>query len=153
MSSVSTQHILWRSRSSPSARQHSHGSELNANSVNRVWKNGSRVVAVPKVADSEPARARLGSPHPQRALSCRREQLLIGKWINGLEARAPRNVLIVATANKLACIAWAGAVEWRELPCGIEWVGGLEELIEGSPTGSTRRQLGCKNSQTACLRT
>ena len=35
------------------------------------------------------------------------EQSLIGEWMSGLEARAPRNVLTVATANKLARIAWA----------------------------------------------
>ena len=31
----------------------------------------------------------------------------MGAWMTSLEARAPRNVLIVATANKLARIAWA----------------------------------------------
>jgi hypothetical protein len=31
----------------------------------------------------------------------------MGAWMTALEARAPRNVLIVATANKLARIAWA----------------------------------------------
>jgi transposase len=47
--------------------------------------------------------------HGARAavLRLKREESLIGKWMNGLEARVPRNVLIVATANKLARIAWA----------------------------------------------
>jgi hypothetical protein len=31
----------------------------------------------------------------------------MGAWMTALEARAPRNVLIVATANKMARIAWA----------------------------------------------
>ena len=31
----------------------------------------------------------------------------LGQWIGGLEAKAARNVVIVATANKLARISWA----------------------------------------------
>ena len=31
----------------------------------------------------------------------------MGAWMTSLETRAPRNVLIVATAHKLARIAWA----------------------------------------------
>ena len=34
-------------------------------------------------------------------------RIVMGAWMTALEARAPRNVLIVATANKLARIAWA----------------------------------------------
>ena len=47
--------------------------------------------------------------HGARAavLRLKREQSLIGRWMDGLEARAPRNVLIVAMANKLARITWA----------------------------------------------
>ena len=30
-----------------------------------------------------------------------------GRWVHQLEARAPRNKIIVAIANKLARIAWA----------------------------------------------
>jgi transposase len=47
--------------------------------------------------------------HGARAavLRLKREGSLIGKWMDGLEARAPRNVLIVAMANKLARITWA----------------------------------------------
>ncbi len=47
--------------------------------------------------------------HGARAavLRLKREESLIGTWMDRLEARAPRNVLIVAMANKLARIAWA----------------------------------------------
>jgi transposase len=40
-------------------------------------------------------------------LRLKRERCRIGKWMNELEARAPRNVLVVAMANKLARITWA----------------------------------------------
>ncbi|HEV8046320.1 MAG TPA: IS110 family transposase [Terriglobales bacterium] len=47
--------------------------------------------------------------HGARAavLRLKRERAPMGAWMTALEARAPRNVLIVATANKLARIAWA----------------------------------------------
>jgi transposase len=47
--------------------------------------------------------------HGARAvvLRCKRDRIAMGTWMTSLEARAPRNVLIVATANKLARIAWA----------------------------------------------
>jgi transposase len=47
--------------------------------------------------------------HGARAvvLRSKRDRIAIGAWMTALEARAPRNVLIVATANKLARIAWA----------------------------------------------
>ena len=47
--------------------------------------------------------------HGARAvvLRSKRDRTVIGAWLTALEARAPRNVLIVATANKLARIAWA----------------------------------------------
>jgi hypothetical protein len=37
----------------------------------------------------------------------KRDRVPIGAWMDALEARAPRNVLVVAMANKLARIAWA----------------------------------------------
>ena len=47
--------------------------------------------------------------HGARAvvLRSKRDRLAMGTWIMALETRAPRNVLIVAMANKLARIAWA----------------------------------------------
>jgi transposase len=46
--------------------------------------------------------------HGARAvvLRSKRERIAMGAWLTALEARAPRNVLIVAAANKLARIAW-----------------------------------------------
>src|SRR5258707_10360971 len=41
------------------------------------------------------------------AMRIKRDRAPIGAWRNALEARAPRNVLVVAMANKLARIAWA----------------------------------------------
>src|SRR5450631_3810673 len=37
----------------------------------------------------------------------KRERIAMGEWMNTLEARASRNVLIVAMANQLARLAWA----------------------------------------------
>ena len=47
--------------------------------------------------------------HGARAavLRIKRDRVPIGAWMDGLEARAHRNVLIVAMANKMARIAWA----------------------------------------------
>src|SRR6201993_1858915 len=47
--------------------------------------------------------------HGARAvvLRSKRDRIAMGAWITSLESRAPRNVLIVAMANKLARIAWA----------------------------------------------
>ena len=40
-------------------------------------------------------------------LRIKRNRVPIGAWMDGLEARAHRNTLIVAMANKMARIAWA----------------------------------------------
>jgi len=47
--------------------------------------------------------------HRARAavLRVKRDQAPFGAWMDALDARAPKNVVIVATANKLARIAWA----------------------------------------------
>jgi transposase len=47
--------------------------------------------------------------HGARAvvLRSKRDRMAIGAWLTALEARAPRDVLFVATAKKLSQIAWA----------------------------------------------
>jgi transposase len=47
--------------------------------------------------------------HGARAavLRIKRDRSSIGVWMDALDARAPKNVVVVATANKLARIAWA----------------------------------------------
>ncbi len=47
--------------------------------------------------------------HGARAavLRSKRDRIAMGGWMTALEMRAPKNVLIVAMANKLARIAWA----------------------------------------------
>src|SRR6202020_1964572 len=47
--------------------------------------------------------------HGARAvvLRSKRDRIAMGTWITALETRAPRNVLNIAMANKLARIAWA----------------------------------------------
>jgi len=47
--------------------------------------------------------------HGARAavLRIKRDRSPIGAWMDALDARAPKNVVVVATANKLARIAWA----------------------------------------------
>jgi transposase len=59
--------------------------------------------------------------HGARAavLRIKRDRVPIGAWMDALERRAHRNVLIVAMANKLARIAWAvlsGGEEYRPRP-------------------------------------
>ena len=47
--------------------------------------------------------------HGARAvvLRSKRDRIAMGSWMTSLEMRVPRNVWIVAMANKLARIAWA----------------------------------------------
>ena len=59
--------------------------------------------------------------HGARAvvLRSKRDRIAMGAWMSSLETRAPRNVLIVATAHKLARIAWAvlsSGQDYRAVP-------------------------------------
>lgn len=47
--------------------------------------------------------------HGARAavLRIKRDRAPIGAWLDALDSRAPKNVVVVAMANKLARIAWA----------------------------------------------
>ena len=44
---------------------------------------------------------------PAAVLRIKRDRAPIGPWLDALDARAPKNVVVVAMANKLARIAWA----------------------------------------------
>ena len=61
--------------------------------------------------------------HGARAavLRIKRDRVPIGPWMDALEARAHRNILIVAMANKMARIAWAVLSSGEEYrPCTTE---------------------------------
>ena len=47
--------------------------------------------------------------HGARAavLRIKRDRVPIGAWLDALDSRAPKNVVVLAMANKLARIAWA----------------------------------------------
>src|SRR5580698_1193498 len=62
--------------------------------------------------------------HGARAvvLRSKRDRIAMGTWLTALETRAPRNVLIVAMANKLARIAWAvlsSGQDYKAIPGAI----------------------------------
>jgi hypothetical protein len=75
--------------------------------------------------------------------------------MGGLESRAARNVVIVATANKLARISWAVIVQRGKLstqasPCSCQ----LDEVIlKFTSQKSAEEKEGRKYSQMACPRT
>ncbi|RZU29687.1 IS110 family transposase [Edaphobacter modestus] len=74
-------------------RQHSTGGKARLFGISKRGNNYLRKIFI----------------HGARAvvLRSKRDRVAMGAWMTALEARAPRNVLIVATANKLARIAWA----------------------------------------------
>jgi transposase len=62
--------------------------------------------------------------HGARAvvLRSKRDRIAMCAWLTALEMRAPRNVLIIAMANKLARIAWAVLAtgqDYRAVPDAI----------------------------------
>jgi hypothetical protein len=71
--------------------------------------------------------------HGARAavLHIKRDRAPIGAWLDALDARAPKNVVVVAMANKLARIAWAvlfSGNEYRPAAACGKGVFGLEAL-------------------------
>jgi transposase len=74
-------------------RQHSTGGKARLYGISKRGNRYLRMILV----------------HGARAvvLRSKRERIAMGPWLNSLEGRAPRNVLIIAMANKLARIAWA----------------------------------------------
>lgn len=74
-------------------RQHSTGGKARLYGITKCGNRYLRMILV----------------HGARAvvLRSKRERIPMGSWLTSLEARAPRNVLIIAMANKLARIAWA----------------------------------------------
>jgi transposase len=71
----------------------------------------------------------------------------LGHWVHQLEARAPRNKVIVAIANKLARIAWSvlfRGEDYRHAPQPPK------KRNELRPSSSARERTGRQNSQTAC---
>ena len=75
---------------------------------------------------------------PARAvvLRSKRERIAMSAWMTSLETRAPRNVLVVATANKLARIAWAVLATGQDYRAVQEPVTALDY---GPPDGLARQ--------------
>ena len=73
-------------------RQHSTGGKARLYGISKRGNRYLRMILV----------------HGARAvvLRSKRDRIAMGAWLTSLEGRAPRNVLIVAMANKLARIAW-----------------------------------------------
>jgi transposase len=74
-------------------RQHSTGGKARLYGISKRGNRYLRMILV----------------HGARAvvLRSKRDRIAMGAWLTSLEGRAPRNVLIIAMANKLARIAWA----------------------------------------------
>jgi transposase len=74
-------------------RQHSTGGKARLYGISKRGNRYLRMILV----------------HGARAvvLRSKRDRIAMGSWLTSLEGRAPRNVLIIAMANKLARIAWA----------------------------------------------
>lgn len=65
-------------------------------------------------------------------LRSKRDRIAMGAWVTALEVRAPRNVLIVAMANKLARIAWAVLSTGQEYRSAPNVVGALQRHLKFS---------------------
>ena len=76
------------------------------------WCRGNTLPEARRTCWHQQARELLSSQaaHPWSACGSRTHEArtcALRGWLNGLEKRAPRNVAVTATANKLARIAWA----------------------------------------------
>ena len=69
-------------------------------------------------------------------LRSKRDRLAMGTCIRALVTRSPRNVLIVALANKLARIAWADLFKQSELPGCSECHGSITGPHQALPLRS-----------------
>jgi hypothetical protein len=69
--------------------------------------------------------------HGARAavLRIKRDRASIGAWLDALDSRVPKNVVVVAMANKLARIAWA------VLPAATTIAPSIHNGAEKTPTG------------------
>ena len=76
--------------------------------VPRQWSTGGNAKLLDISKRGNPYLRRMFI-HGARAavLRVKREGSSLGTWMSGLETRTARNVVIVATANKLARISWA----------------------------------------------
>jgi hypothetical protein len=83
-------------------------SQTEDHHANQVDRNRSRQDHVSSHHIGNPYLRRMFI-HGARAvvLRVKREGSSLGQWMSGLETRTARNVVIVATANKLARISWA----------------------------------------------
>jgi transposase len=72
------------------------------------WSTGGKTKLLGISKRGNPYLRKMFIPGARAAvLRVKREGSSLGQWMGGLESRAARNVVIVATANKLARISWA----------------------------------------------
>ena len=85
--------------------------------VPRQWSTGGKAKLLGISKRGNPYLRKMFIPGARAAvLRVKREGSSLGKWMSGLETRTARNVVIVATANKLARITWAVLVLVRAMP-------------------------------------
>ena len=75
--------------------------------VPRQWSTGGKPKLLGIRSGETRICARCSSTERGLRVTAQREGSRLGKWMSGLETRTARNVVIVATANKLARISWA----------------------------------------------
>jgi len=76
--------------------------------VPRQWSTGGKAKLLGISKRGNPYLRKMFIPGARAAvLRVKREASSLGKWMSGLESRAARHVVMVATANQLARISWA----------------------------------------------